>query len=61
VLPEEQQPMHIRNRNCRGPRRESEGFIVPFEDKGNITRSEGRNPALFMQPKSGGQRGLRRC
>ena len=47
--------MRIRKRNRRGPERESEGFIVPFETKGhNITLVKGRDPTLFMQPKSGG-------
>ena len=42
------------DRNRQGLYRESEGFIVPFEGKDNITFPEGRDPALLMQPKSGG-------
>ena len=52
---EEHQPMRIRKRKRIRPYRESEGFIVPIEDKGQHNPlSEGRDPALFMQPKSGG-------
>jgi len=52
---EEHQPRRIRKRNRIGPYRESEGFKVPFEDRDNTTLSEGRDPALFTQPKSGGK------
>ena len=42
-------PLRVRKRKRSGCRRESEGFIVPLE-------IEGRDPALFAQPKRGGSR-----
>ncbi len=53
---EEHQLSCIRKRNHGGLHWESEGFIVPFAGKGIKTLSEGRNPALFVQPKSGRKR-----
>ena len=47
--------MRIRKRKRIRPCRESEGFIVPFEAVVKINPVEGRDPALFMQPKSEGE------
>jgi hypothetical protein len=44
--------MRIRRRKRSGPQRESEGFEVPLESGDTITLGEGRDPALFMRPKS---------
>ena len=54
MMIESHQPVSIRKRNLSGLNWKSEGFIVPLEEKDNITFPEGRNPALLMQPKSGG-------
>lgn len=47
-------PLGIRQRKRRGPERESEGVIGPLAGQEHITLSEGRNPALWVQPQSGG-------
>ena len=40
------QPMRIRERSRRGPERESEGFIVPLETKGQHNPGQGKGPLL---------------
>ncbi len=46
--------MRIRKRKRIRPCRESEGVIVPSEAVVKINPVEGRDLALFMQPKRGG-------
>ena len=41
---EEYQPARIRQRNRGGLYRESEGFIVPFEGKGQHNPARGKGP-----------------
>lgn len=48
MMEEEHQPMRIRRRNRVGPYRESEGFIVPSEGKGQQNPARGKGPC-FVQ------------
>jgi hypothetical protein len=47
-MQEEHQPVRIRKRNRIGLCRESEGFIVPFEDTGQHNPARGKGPC-FVQ------------
>lgn len=48
---EEHQPRRIRKRNRIGPYRESEGFKVPFEDKGQHNPVRGKGPCFVYATK----------
>ena len=45
-MEEEHQSMRIRRRNRVGPYRESEGFIVPLEGKGQQNPARGKGPCF---------------
>jgi len=51
VMFEEHQPVRIRRRNRGGLYRESEGFIVPFEDKGQHNSVRGKGPCFVHATK----------
>ena len=52
-------PMRIRKRNRRGLERESEGFIVPFEIKGQHNPGQGKEPYFVHATKERRVRRLR--
>ena len=54
----EHQLMRIRKRNRRGLERESEGFIVPFETKGQHNPGQGKEPYFVHATKERRIRGL---
>ena len=51
-------PMRIRKRNRKGPERESEGFIVPIEIKGQHNPGQGKEPYFVHATKGRRIRGL---
>ena len=51
-------PMRIRKRNRRGLERESEGFIVPLEIKGQHNPGQGKGPYFVHATKGRRIRGL---
>ncbi len=61
VIQEEYQPVRIRRRNHTGLYRESEGFIVPFEDKGEHNPVRGKGPCFVNATKEWRRRGLQKC
>lgn len=52
------QPLRIRKRNRSGPRRESEGFIVPFEAVGQHNPGRGKGPCFVHATEERRIRGL---
>ena len=58
VMLEECQLSHIRRRNCGGPYRESEGFIVPFEGQGQHNPTRGKGPCFVRATEERRTRGL---
>ncbi len=61
VIQEEYQPVCIRKRNHAGLYRESEGFIVPLEDKGQHNPVRGKGPCFVNATKEWRRRGLQKC
>ena len=58
VMFEEYQPAHIRQRNCGGLYRESEGFIVLIEGKGQHNPARGKEPCFVHVTEERRMRGL---
>lgn len=51
-------PLRIRQRKRRGPRRESEGCIVPFEFEGRHNPGRGKGPCFVQATEERRIRGL---
>lgn len=51
-------PLRIRKRKRSGPRRESEGFIVPFESEGQHNPGRGKGPCFVHATEERRIRGL---
>ncbi len=58
---EEHQPTRIRKRNRAGPYRESEGSIVPFEDRGQHNPGPREGTLLCSRNQRAEERGLHPC
>jgi len=58
VMFEENQPARIRQRNRGGLYRESEGFKVPFEGKGQHNPARGKEPCFVHVTEEWRMRGL---
>ena len=54
-------PLRIRQRKRSGPRRESEGFIVPFESEGQHNPGGGKGPCFVRATEERRIRGLPCC
>ena len=54
-------PLRIRKRKRSGPRRESEGFIVPIESVGQHNPGRGKGPGFVHATKERRVRGLPCC
>lgn len=54
-------PMRIRQRKRSGPRRESEGLIVPFEAEGQHNPGRGKEPCFVHATEERRIRGLPCC
>jgi|GEM_PF-6500297 len=61
VMCEEYQQARIRQRNRDRLYRESEGFIVPFEGKGQHNPARGKEPCFVHATEEWRERGLQRC
>jgi len=61
AIQEEYQPVRIRKRKRIGPYRESEGFIVPLEDKGEHNPVRGKGPCFVHATKEWRKEGLQKC
>ena len=58
---EEYQPVRIRRRNRTGSYRESEGFKIPFEGKGQHNPVQGKEPCFVHVTEERRVRRLQRC
>lgn len=54
-------PLRIRRRKRNGQKRESEGFIVPFESEGQHNPGRGKGPCFVHATKERRIRGLPCC